>query len=115
MARQIRYILQGASIHARSINTLELDSELLNLDQGFKTRSAGHHLKGCKKLNLEIYWKTLNSYRKFHFIGNFKVTQCFVTVVEPHFKWLEVHIRIQGMAGKQCIFCPQGKKRVAFF
>ena len=46
------------------------------------------------------YWKTLNLYRKFQFIGNFKVTQCFVTIVEEHLQWLEFHIKIYGMAGK---------------
>jgi len=46
--------LQGAVIHVGSIGTLELDSELLNLDQGFKTSGTRHHFKGCNKLNLEI-------------------------------------------------------------
>jgi len=46
--------LQGAVIHVGSIGTLQLDSELLNLDQGFKTSGTRHHFKGCNKLNLEI-------------------------------------------------------------
>ena len=47
-----------------------------------------------------VYRKTLNLDKKFQFIGNFKATQCFVTIVEMHFQWLEFHIRIHGVAGK---------------
>ena len=50
------------------------------------------------------YWKTLNLYRKFQFIGSFKATQYFVTAVGQHFQWLEFHIKIHGMAGNQCAF-----------
>jgi len=59
-----------------------------------------------------VYWKTLNLYRKFQFIGNFKATQYFVTIVGPHFQWLEFHITSHGMTGKQCAFSAQmaGKK-----
>ena len=46
-----------------------------------------------------VYWRTLNLYRKFQFIENFKVTQNFVTMVGQHFEWLEFHIKIYGMAG----------------
>ena len=47
-----------------------------------------------------VYWKTLT----FHFIGNFQVTQYLVTIVGQHCQWLEFHIKINGMAGKQCHF-----------
>ena len=49
----------------------------------------------------------LNLYRKFKFFGNFKVTQYFVAVIGPHFQWLEFHIKIHGMDGKQCAFFAQ--------
>ena len=56
-----------------------------------------------------VYWKALKLYRKFQFIGYFKVTQCVVTIVRQHFLWLEFHIKIHGMAGKQCaFFSPEG-------
>ena len=32
-------------------------------------------------LRVLVCRKTLNLYRKFQFIGNFKVTRCFVTIV----------------------------------
>ena len=58
------------------------------------------------------YWKTLNLHRKFQFIGNYKIVQYFVTIVRLHLQCLEFHIKIHGMAGKQCaFFCPKGWKR----
>ena len=54
-----------------------------------------------------VYWKTLNLYRKFQFSGNFKATQYFMTIVGPHFQWLEFHVKIHGMTGKQCAFSTQ--------
>ena len=48
-----------------------------------------------------VYWKTLKLYRKFQFIGKFNVTQCFLTIVGQRFQWLEFHIKIHSMAGKQ--------------
>ena len=51
-----------------------------------------------------VYQRTSNLYRKFRFIVNFKVTQYFLTTVGPHFQWLEFHIKIRSMAGKQCVF-----------
>ena len=54
-----------------------------------------------------VYCKTLNLYRKFQFIENFKTTQCFVTIVRQHFQWLEFHIKIYSMAGKHCAFSAQ--------
>ena len=62
-----------------------------------------------------VYRKILDLYRKFQFIGNFKVTQYVVTIVRPHFQWLEFHIKIHGMAGKQCFFCPKTWEKVVFF
>ena len=32
-----------------------------------------------------VYWKTVNLYRKLQFIGNFKVIQYFVTIVDRIF------------------------------
>ena len=50
------------------------------------------------------------------FIGNFKVTQYFVTIVRPHFQCLEFHIKAHGTAGKQCSFSAQkAGKRSLFF
>jgi len=45
-----------------------------------------------------VYQKTLNLYRKFQFIGNFKFIPYFVRIVGPHFQWLGFHIKIHGMA-----------------
>ena len=47
-----------------------------------------------------VYRKTLNLYRKFQFIENFKVIQYFVTIVGLHFKWLEFLVKIHSLAGK---------------
>ena len=54
-----------------------------------------------------VYWKTLNFYRTFQFIGNFKATQYFVTIVGLHFQWLNFHINIHGMTRRQCAFSAQ--------
>ena len=54
-----------------------------------------------------VYRKTLNLYRKFKFIGNFKVIQYFVTVVEPNCQWLEFHVKIHSIAGKTYVFSAQ--------
>ena len=54
-----------------------------------------------------VYRKTLSLYRKFQFIGNVNVTHYFVTIIGLHFQWLEFHIKIHGMAGKQCAFSAQ--------
>ena len=65
-----------------------------------------------------VYWKTLNLYRKFQFIGNFKITLYLVTIVGQHFQLLKFHIKIRGMAGKQCsmsFFCPKSWKRSLLF
>ena len=56
------------------------------------------------------YWKTLNLCRKFQFFGNFEVTQYLVTIVGQHFQWLEFHIKIHGVAGKQCPSTSPHKK-----
>jgi len=47
-----------------------------------------------------VYWKTWNLCGKFQFMGNSKVIQDFVTIVGLHFKWLEVHVKLHGIAGK---------------
>ena len=39
-----------------------------------------------------VYRKTLYLYRKFQFIGNFKVIQYFVAIVGLHFQWLENNV-----------------------
>ena len=62
-----------------------------------------------------VYLKILNLYRKFKFVGNFKVIQYFVAVVGPHFQWLAFHIKIHGMAGKQCVFLPKRLEKDRFF
>ena len=48
---------------------------------------------------------------KFQFIGSCKVIQYFMTIVGLHFQWLESHIKIHGMAGKQCVFLPKGLEK----
>ena len=35
------------------------------------------------------------------------VTHYFVTIVGPHFQWLEFFIKIHRRAGKQCVFSSQ--------
>ena len=62
-----------------------------------------------------VYLKILNLYRKFTFVGNFKVIQYFVAVVGPHFQWLAFHIKIHGMAGKQCVFSAQKAGKRSLF
>ena len=62
-----------------------------------------------------VYWMILNLYRKFQFIKKFKVTRYFVTIVRQHFQWLEVHIKIHGMSGKQCAFSAQRLEKGHFF
>ena len=43
------------------------------------------------------------------------MTQYVVTKVVPHFQWLEFHIKIHGMTGKQYVFSVQrGGKRSLF-
>ena len=46
---------------------------------------------------------------------HFKVTQCLVIIVKQHIQWLEIHIKIHGMAGKQCVFSTQktGKRSLS--
>ena len=34
-------------------------------------------------------------------------TQYFLTIIGLQFQWLEFHIKIHGMAGKQCAFSDQ--------
>ena len=51
----------------------------------------------------------MNLYREFQCIGNFKVAQYFVIIVELHFQWLEFHIKIHCMTGKQCAFTAREK------
>ena len=58
---------------------------------------------------------TLNLDRKFKFIGNFDVIQYFVTIVRKHFQWLEFHVNIPGMAGKQCAFSTQKARKRSLF
>ena len=62
-----------------------------------------------------VYRKTVNLYRKFQFIGNFNVTQYFVTIIGLHFQWLEFHIKIHGMAEKQCISSAQKAGKRSLF
>ena len=61
------------------------------------------------------YRKILNLTKEFQFIGNFKVIQYFVKIVELHLHWLEFHIKIHGMAGKQCAVSAQkaGKRSLS--
>ena len=54
-----------------------------------------------------VYWMTLNLYMKFQYTGNFKVTQYFVAIVGSHLQWLEFHIKMHGIAGKQCVLSAQ--------
>jgi len=54
-----------------------------------------------------VYWKTLNLYRKFQFVKDFKVTHYFMTIIRHHFQWLEFNIKIHGMAGKQSTFAAK--------
>ena len=54
-----------------------------------------------------VYCKTWYLYRKVQFIGNVTITQYFVAVVGQHCQWLEFHIKIHGVAGKQCVFSVQ--------
>ena len=51
-----------------------------------------------------VYRKTLDLYREFQFIGNFKVTQYFLMILVLHFQWFEFHIKVHSMARKQCAF-----------
>ena len=62
-----------------------------------------------------VYRKILNLYRKFQFIGNFKVSQCFVVIVGHGFQWLEFHIKILCMAGKQRDFSAQRAGKMSLF
>ena len=62
----------------------------------------------------EVYRSTLNLHRTFQFIGNFKVTQYFVTIARPHFKLLEFYIKIHGIVEKQ-FFSAQKAGKVTFF
>ena len=62
-----------------------------------------------------VYRKTLNLYRKFQFIGSFKVIQCFVTIVGLYCQWLEFHVKIQSKAGKHCVFLPKRLEKGHFF
>ena len=62
-----------------------------------------------------VYWKTLKLHWKFQFIEYFKVTHYFVTIVGQHFQWLEFHIIIHGMAGKQCAFSSQKAQKRPLF
>ena len=62
-----------------------------------------------------VYRKTLNLYRKFKFIGNFKVTQYFVTIIGLNFQWLEFHVKIHNLVGKQCVFSAQKAGKGHFF
>ena len=61
------------------------------------------------------YWETLTIYKKFQFIGSFKAIEYFVTIVGPHFQWLEFHIKIHCMAGKQCVLSAQKAGKGHFF
>ena len=46
--------------------------------------------------------------------SKFKVIEYFATIAGPHFPWVEFHIKIHGMAGKECVFSAQkaGKRSV---
>ena len=59
-----------------------------------------------------VYRKTLNLFRKFKFIGNFKVTQYFVAIVGLNFQF---HIKIHCMARKQCVFLAQKAGKRSLF
>ena len=49
-------------------------------------------------------------------LGKFMATQYFLIIIRLQFQWLEFHIKIQGMAGKQCAFYDQkGWKNITFF
>ena len=60
-----------------------------------------------------VYLEILNVYRKFKFIGNFKLIPYFVSISGPHFRWLEFHINIHVMAGKH-VFSAQKAEKVTF-
>ena len=63
-----------------------------------------------------VYLKICNLCRKFQFIGNINATQYYVTIVRPHFQWLEFYSNVHGMAGKRYVFsAPKGWKKVTFF
>ena len=62
-----------------------------------------------------VYRKTLNLYRTFKFVGNFKVTQYYKTVVGPHFQRLEFHIKIHGMARKNVFSAQKAGERSLFW
>ena len=59
--------------------------------------------------------KILNLYRKFQYTGNFKVIQYLGTIVGSHCQWLEFHIKVHGMAGKQCIYSAQKNGKRSLF
>ena len=42
-------------------------------------------------------------------------TQYFLIIIGLQFQWLEFHIKIQGMAGKQCAFSDQKAGKDHFF
>ena len=54
-----------------------------------------------------VYWETLNLYRKFQFVKDFKVTQHIMTIVRQHFQWLKFNIKIHGMAGIKSTFAAR--------
>ena len=51
-----------------------------------------------------IYQKTMNLYRKFQFIGNFR------SILR-----MEIYIKIHVMAGRQFVFLSTGLENVIFF
>ena len=70
----------------------------------------------CQGLLVDPYSpETSNLYRKFQSIGNFMVTQYFVTIVGSHFQWLQFHIKDHVLTGKQCDFSTQKAGKGSFF
>jgi len=61
-----------------------------------------------------VSWKTLNLYRKFHFIGNFKVTQWFVTIVGCICKGWNFISKFMVWLEILYFFCPKDWQRSLF-
>ena len=62
-----------------------------------------------------VFQKILSLCRKFQFIGNFKVTQYFVTIEGPHFQWLKYHIKLMIWLENNVFFLPKRPEKHNFF
>ena len=57
----------------------------------------------------------MNLCRNSNLLEMFKVNKYFVTIVGPHFQWLEFGNKIYVMTGKQCIFLPKSPGKGNYF